>query len=149
MKRSPLQRRTPLKRSSAWETGKPRKPRRKTERQILINKLDDLCRQIVRARGSCELKLAKSCSGTSNLQWVHFIRRRYEKVKWDLRNGFCGCVACHVFAHNNELAFERRVEELIGLKTVLVLKELALRGPKPDLKSLVSELQAQADRITT
>ena len=148
MKRSPLQRRTPLKRSGAWETGKPRKPRRKTERQILVKKLDDLCRDIVRARGECQLKLAKNCTRTYNLQWVHFIRRRYEKVKWDLRNGFCGCVACHVFAHNNELAFEERIEELIGLPTVLLLKELALRGPKPDLKELVERLQVEHDRIT-
>lgn len=81
-----------------------------------IKKLDNAWSKKVREYGMCE-----SCRKTKPLNAHHFYSRSIRAVRWDVENGFCLCVGCHVFsskfsAHKTpaefvEWAIERRGEE--------------------------------------
>ena len=59
----------------------------------LINKLDDAWSDRIRQYGRCEV-----CGKDSRLNAHHFYSRAIRVVRWDIDNGFCLCVGCHVFS---------------------------------------------------
>jgi len=62
-------------------------------KKTLIKKLDKSWSNKVREYGMCE-----SCGKTTNLNAHHFYSRAIRSVRWDVDNGFCLCVGCHVFS---------------------------------------------------
>ena len=60
-----------------------------------IKKLDIAWSKKVREYGMCE-----SCHKTKPLNAHHFYSRSIRAVRWDIENGFCLCVGCHVFSSN-------------------------------------------------
>lgn len=67
------------------------KPKKLPKRSTLINKADDLWREIVKAGGKCE----KCGSRDRQLHAHHIMGRSRQCLKWDLRNGICLCNRCH------------------------------------------------------
>jgi len=62
-------------------------------KKSLIKKLDKAWSDKVREYGMCE-----KCHKTSPLNAHHFYSRAVRSVRWDVENGFCLCVGCHVFS---------------------------------------------------
>ena len=61
----------------------------------LIKKLDTAWSERIRQFGCCEV-----CGKTKRLNAHHFYSRSIRVVRWDIDNGFCLCVGCHVFSSN-------------------------------------------------
>lgn len=61
----------------------------------LIKKLDNAWSERIRQYGRCEV-----CGKTNRLNAHHFYSRSIRVVRWDIDNGFCLCVGCHVFSPN-------------------------------------------------
>ena len=74
----------------------PRK--KKTERQKLIKKLDDLVREIVFSRDKACVK----CGKATTLQLSHVVGRRNMTLRWDLKNLKALCTRCHLFWWHKE-----------------------------------------------
>jgi hypothetical protein len=62
-------------------------------KRINIKKLDKAWSEAIRKNGMCEV-----CNKTSPLNAHHFYSRSIMRVRWDMYNGFCLCVGCHVFS---------------------------------------------------
>tara|TARA_R100001530_G_scaffold136246_2_gene115993 strand:+ start:119 stop:535 length:417 start_codon:yes stop_codon:yes gene_type:complete len=62
-------------------------------KRINIKKLDKLWSEAIRINEMCEV-----CNRTSRLNAHHFYSRSIMRVRWDIDNGFCLCVGCHVFS---------------------------------------------------
>ena len=62
-------------------------------KKINIKKLDKAWSEAIRQHGMCEV-----CKKTSRLNAHHFYSRSIMRVRWDIYNGFCLCVGCHVFS---------------------------------------------------
>ena len=61
----------------------------------LIKKLDTAWSERIRQFGCCEV-----CGKTKRLNAHHFYSRSIRVLRWDVNNGFCLCVGCHVFSSN-------------------------------------------------
>jgi len=89
----------------------------------LIKKLDNAWANKVKEYGMCE-----SCHKTTYLNAHHFYSRSIRVVRWDVLNGFCLCVGCHVFsskfsAHKTPAEFVEWAIERRGLEWYEALKE--------------------------
>ena len=62
-------------------------------KRALIKKLDTAWSKRIKQSGSCEV-----CSKNKPLNAHHFYSRSIRVVRWDIDNGFCLCVGCHVFS---------------------------------------------------
>ncbi len=98
---------------------------------------DKLCGDLVRARGRCQ----NGCGRTTGLQWAHGFSRRYHKVRWDLRNGFCLCATCHMRFTHNPLLWEMWLRAEWGDALYDEMRDLALKGPRADLKQIIASLR--------
>lgn len=58
-----------------------------------IKKLDKAWSEKVREYGMCEV-----CHKITPLNAHHFYSRAIRILRWDVENGFCLCVGCHVFS---------------------------------------------------
>ena len=70
---------------------------RKTPLAKLKREADKLCGDLVRSRGKCEAIGYGKFKCGSNLQWCHLFSRRYQKIRWLLKNGLCMCGSHHVY----------------------------------------------------
>lgn len=59
----------------------------------LSNMLDKAWSMKIKEYGLCEV-----CHKITNLNAHHFYSRSIRIVRWDVDNGFCLCVGCHVFS---------------------------------------------------
>ena len=98
-------------------------------KKTLLKKLDKAWADKIKEYGMCEV-----CRKLKPLNAHHFYSRSIRVVRWDISNGFCLCVGCHVFsskfsAHKTpaefvEWAIERRgihwYEELKDKKNSLI-----------------------------
>ena len=64
-------------------------------KRTLIKKLDTAWSKRIKQFGSCEV-----CGKNKPLNAHHFYSRSIRVVRWDIDNGFCLCVGCHVFSSN-------------------------------------------------
>ena len=82
-----------------------KRKRKKSERKLLIEKLDTLCREIVRLRddNTCQ-RCSKKVYG-SNSHPCHVVPKGNGASlrRFDLLNIFLGCMKCHLWWHNNPL----------------------------------------------
>jgi len=115
-------------------------------KKALIKKLDKAWSLKVREYGMCE-----KCHKLSPLNAHHFYSRAIRSVRWDVDNGFCLCVGCHVFsskfsAHKTpaefvEWAIERRGD---GWYTLLKLRKNAMvKYYDTDVDDLIIEINKE------
>ena len=62
-------------------------------KRVLIKKLDTAWSDRIKQFGCCEV-----CGKIKPLNAHHFYSRSIRVVRWDVDNGFCLCVGCHVFS---------------------------------------------------
>lgn len=76
----------------------------KRTRKSIVNKLDDLCRQIIRLRdgGVCQW-CGKSVTG-KDAQCSHVRSRKYYNTRWSLQNLKLLCASCHFKWHDDPTA---------------------------------------------
>lgn len=147
MKRSPLKRKTELRRKRP----KPRRVRAactvrgcarppKAASMCLTHckrECDRLFSLAVRARGYCE-----RCGSTERLQCSHIVSRRYLAVRWLRMNAEALCAKCHHFQHSWPLEAEAEVIGRIGQEDFDYLKRTALAGKgSPDYETILAELR--------
>jgi len=89
----------------------------------LIKKLDKAWSNKIKEYGMCE-----KCRKTSPLNAHHFYSRSIHAVRWDIDNGFCLCVGCHVFsskfsAHKTPAEFVEWAVEKRGIQWYEAVKE--------------------------
>jgi|TARA_R100000081_G_C4707469_1_gene110991 hypothetical protein len=89
----------------------------------LIKKLDNAWAKKIKEYGMCE-----KCHKTKPLNAHHFYSRSIRVVRWDIENGFCLCVGCHVFsskfsAHKTPAEFVEWAIEKRGIQWYEDLKE--------------------------
>jgi len=107
--RKPLKRSTkPLKRSAKAETTRK-------DREFSL---------AVRARGVCEIRLAKGCRGTPD-NCCHLISRRYRNVRWDEENAVAGCYPCHLYGTTHPAEWTVWCMNRLGLAGYRLLLERA------------------------
>ncbi|MDP7608506.1 MAG: hypothetical protein QF814_02110 [Candidatus Marinimicrobia bacterium] len=109
----------------------------------LIKKLDKAWSDKVREYGMCE-----KCHKPTRLNAHHFYSRAIRSVRWDIDNGFCLCVGCHVFsskfsAHKTpaefvEWAIEKRGEE--WYESVKARKNSVIKYFDADVKDLIIKI---------
>lgn len=74
---------------------------RKITKKGYKSKCDTIFALIIRLPGKCE-----RCGSKSGLQCAHVISRKNLVLRWDIRNGLCLCLRCHLYwAHKNPLEF--------------------------------------------
>ena len=117
------------------------KPHKK--RMALTKKADALFGKIVRAPGVCA-----ECGSTEVIQCAHGRSRRYYATRWDERNAFSLCRACHMRYTHNPLLWEEWLRDKWGDALYDELWQLALRGPKPDFDALIPALEARLAEVS-
>jgi 5-methylcytosine-specific restriction endonuclease McrA len=101
----------------------------------ITKELDKLWADRIKSIGRCE-----RCGKTINLQAHHIIPRNHHNTRWDLTNGVCLCLACHLFwAHKNAIEFAEWIKEKLGEKEYQALR---LRG-----QTIAKNLDKEAIRI--
>ena len=104
-------------------------------RKSLINKLDKLCSEIVRARGFCQ-RCNKS-KDHSDLQCAHIFHRRHFSLRWELDNLLCLCKGCHMFwAHLEPVEFAEFAKQKLGRLKYGSLRQRAQEIKKWTLEEL-------------
>lgn len=142
MRRTPLRRYTPLRRT---RLGRPRKyMRRKTARQRTIQELDRLVRErvLTRDKHSCQ-----KCGKTSQLQAAHvFPKGRYPHLRFEEYNLITLCIGCHLYwAHKDPIGFHDWLE-VVEPGKIQRLREMDATAPKVDVKLLLTVLRAEASK---
>lgn len=110
-----------------------KKTRRKTS---LLKSCDTLFGKIVRFPGVCV-----SCGSREVIQCAHGFSRRYRAVRWDERNAFPLCRAEHVFYTHRPLEWDAWLRDRWGVELYEELRDLAMHGRNPDLKTVQAQLQ--------
>jgi len=121
------------------------------ERKRLVKKLDALCRKILLKRDavfgdcfrciSCR-KFLPIASGNVG----HFIGRKHERVRWDLRNIHLQCVHCNKWKSGNYGEYRRVLLERYGEAVVDWMETIGKLPPAYtcfDLELLVKELEQE------
>lgn len=75
----------------------------KNKRKTLTNKLDKLCSELTRSRGSCE-KCGQTAAAVK-LETHHVYGRANRRLRWDRRNLVCLCFRDHLWAETHPLDF--------------------------------------------
>ena len=92
---------------------------KKTPRQKIIKKLDDLVRKNVKSKGHCERCFRKA--DEVQLQVAHIYSRKYNHLRWDYENLLCLCASCHFWWHLNPaeaIIWVGEIRDLNYLKTL-------------------------------
>lgn len=128
---------------TALPKGKPRvkKPKKRAKRDY-SKQCDVLFSQVVRSIGKCESGRLARHSGV--LQCAHGFSRRYRAVRWDHRNAWCFCSACHVYFTHHPIEWDAWMRQTMGEDLYEEVRLLALAGVRPDLQVLLVELRAEA-----
>ena len=121
----------------------PKKPSRKT----LVRNLDKVWSQAVREKADSQ---CDHCGKVGPLNSHNFYSRSVYSVRWDIENGFCLCVGCHVFsskfsAHKTPAEFVEWASEVRGDKWYESLKDRknTIRKFKNfELEELLEEVRA-------
>ncbi len=113
-------------------------------KKALSKKLDQAWAEKVKEYGMCEY-----CHKTSRLNAHHFYSRSIRSVRWDIDNGFCLCVGCHVFsskfsAHKTPAEFVEWAIEKRGIrwyKTVKERKNKIIKFKDSDYEEIITRLR--------
>jgi len=118
-----------------------------SDRQKLVKKLDKLCRQILLYRDALPFGMFRciSCKRLlpiNNAQVGHYISRRHESVRWDLRNIHLQCISCNKWHSGNPVEYRKTLVEKYGEEEVDKLELFYQKTPHYstfDLSLLVKE----------
>ena len=121
----------------------------KTERKKLIDKLDDLTREIVRKRDV----VCQHCGKTSSeaqLQISHTVTRGWFGARWDLLNVMLLCAGCHQLWHKDPAfmvewmkeKFPGRIKYLASVKKCRAWKNWELKELIEERKQNLSEIDS-------
>ncbi len=105
------------------------------KRSTLINKADDLWRNIIKKDKVCERCGAKN----RQLHAHHIMGKSRQSLKWDLRNGICLCNRCHTadgMHSENALKVEEFLEWIKSFRLV-------------DWRYLEDKLKQPSETVTT
>lgn len=120
------------------------KPRKTKKKQSLSKEADRLFSLIIRGRGKCESGRLARHSGV--LQCAHGFSRRYRAVRWDQRQCWSLCAACHMYFTHHPIEWDLWMRETLGEELYEEIRATALAGVMPDLAELVAELKQEAIR---
>ena len=128
--------------------------KKKSNKQKLIKKLDELTSKVVRQRD----KKCLLCGNTETLQAHHYIvtKGRSTKYRWDLRNLITLCYACHLYkvhstasiqyidmvkksAIQNKIVTEQELEEIKNDFTLANFNMSDLETIKENLEKMLEE----------
>jgi len=75
----------------------------KSKRKKLTDRLDDLCRQVVRLRDNNQCQKCGKIIKGSDSHPCHVVAKGSgaSQRRWDLLNMFLGCMKCHRWWHDN------------------------------------------------
>ena len=121
------------------------------KRKTLIDRLDTLVRNIVRARDKNQCQWCGRRVSGRDSQVSHIIRRRLYFARWDLNNVKLLCGHCHTQWHDNQIEgakwfeekFPDRHEYIMELKKTKVgtWKDAELLEIEASLKKIWKEMQ--------
>ena len=119
------------------------------ERKRLVKKLDALCRQILLIRDLRyeNLFCCISCRRLlpiNTAQVGHYISRRHESVRWDLRNINLQCPSCNKWHSGNLYEYRKTLISMYGEDEVSKMETFYRQSPGYsvfDLEQLVKEYQ--------
>lgn len=122
MKRTPLKRKSPIK-----------KTKKKKEPCPSVGVLDRLYSDYIRRFGSCELHGFGGVQCSQQLQCSHIHSRRYHSTRWlvEPRNAVCACAAHHRWQHDHPTLSTWALEEILGKPHLQELQKKFLVGRKP------------------
>jgi 5-methylcytosine-specific restriction endonuclease McrA len=117
------------------------------ERKQLVKKLDALCRKILLIRDQLPGQMFRciSCRRLLPLnvaQVGHYISRRYESVRWDLKNINLQCASCNKWQSGNPIEYRKALVEMHGEKEVAKMETFyrqSLGYSAFDLSQMVNE----------
>jgi hypothetical protein len=113
------------------------------KRTTLRNKADSLWSQIIRARdGACV-----RCGKTEILEAAHVWGRRYMGTRFDELNGVALDKGCHVYFTHNPFEWYEFMEQRLGKREWVLLRERALFGAKPQYDEIIPRLQARLEEL--
>ncbi len=114
-------------------------------KKYLTKKLDSAWSKVILSKGKCEV-----CGKRENLNPHHYISRSNRRLRWDIRNGICCCVGCHLFKNesfhkNPEWGHfwmeDKRWEDLAYINVVMYeIKKWTVEDMESKLKELGDEV---------
>lgn len=123
------------------------KKKRENSDKWLNNKLDDAWSKAVRLQGYCSYCGKRSPEVVLHAHHI-FSRKKYS-TRWDVENGVCLCMSCHLYsAHRNIQEFADWVCEKIGREKLDDLRKKAntiAKYTKEDKLRMIKELQEKID----
>lgn len=125
----------------------------KPERKKLVKKLDVLCRKILLKRDSIDGLIFRCISCRRLLpietaQVGHYISRRYESTRWDLRNINLQCPSCNKWHSGNPIEYRKALVDKYGKAEIEKMENFYRESPHYsafDLTQLVKEYQKKLD----
>ena len=122
-------------------------PKKKRPKQsYLTRKADEAFSKFIRQRdGFCQSgrSLSVGCKGQYALQCAHGFGRAAFSTRWDERNAWALCQACHVFYTHRPTEWTIWMEERLGLDLYLELRELSLKPWKGDKVAIATHYKEQ------
>lgn len=130
-------------------------PKSKTQ---VKDQCDRTFSRLIRARGVCAVQSRPTteerygtgddevveyarCLKDRGLQCAHVISRSYLAVRWDERNAVCLCQPCHMYFTYHPLEWEVWVQDYMGIKEYLTIRQIALSQIKTDYPAMLAHLE--------
>lgn len=121
---------------------KPKKKRVRSERKMLVRKLDDIVRRICRARDKICCSCGKKINESSQVS--HYVSRRHYALRWDLRNCHMSCPGCNLRHNYDPLPYSMFMVAHFGDKIFSEFSWIKQKHTKfsiSQLQDLLSELE--------
>jgi len=161
MKRSPISRRTPMKRVrstprrvSTWPPELQCVRKRCTSLRTVLDwcgkhareEADRLFSLYIRQRdGGCQVCGLSIALLRGDLQCMHGVSRRKFATRWDPANSWAGCSRCHLAMTLDPNRWHLWMEGRIGTEALALLRFKAERGGKPDVGWVIQDLRAKLE----
>jgi hypothetical protein len=115
---------------------------KKRNKKTLEKKLDNKWAEAIKVRAGfrCEY-----CGKRENLNSHHIFTRSRKATRWELNNGCCLCVGCHIFsskfsAHKTPIEFTHWLEKTKGVKWLEELQQMSNEVYRPSVEELEEHL---------
>ena len=140
---------------------KKRKPlsqsakREQTERRRLIRNLDKYCSWYVRLNEADKDGFITCITCGKKVYWkqadnCHWLSRRYQKTRWDLRDVHAGCRECNRAKNGNYDSYNKVMKKLLGEDGCAELEQLAHSGRKistVELNAMLLDYKAKVKNL--
>lgn len=84
---------------------------KKPKRSTLKARADQMFRDLVRARGYCELSSVYDHQCGGRLETMHIVPRRNHRLRWEPLNALCGCSVVHGYFTQHDRHWWKVIEE--------------------------------------